>query len=125
MILKACAFGLIAAVAGQLLGEGGFKGKRFFSVLCIIGILVFVVDGVASLVAELSEFISEDAADIAKCAMKIVGAGYVFGISADIASELGEGGVSKALLAVGRVEIIVRSFPYFKNLFELGAELIK
>ena len=125
MILKACAFGLIAAVTGQLLGEGGFKGKRFFSVLCIIGILVFVVDGVASLVAELSGFISEDAMDITKCAMKIVGAGYVFGISADIASELGEGGISKALLAVGRVEIIVMSFPYFKNLFELGAKLIK
>lgn len=125
MILKACALGLIAAVTGQLLGEGGFKGKRFFSVLCIIGILVFVVDGVASLATELSGFIGDDAMGVAKCAVKIVGAGYIFGISADIAGELGEGGISKALLAVGRVEIIVMSFPYFKNLFELGVELIK
>ena len=61
----------------------------------------------------------------AECALKIVGAGYLFGICSDIAAELGEPLVSKGLLTVGRVEILLIAMPYFVGAVQLGAELVK
>ncbi|MBQ8322045.1 MAG: hypothetical protein IJX92_06745 [Clostridia bacterium] len=126
MILKLCGLGLVAAVAAQLLGEGGFKGKRFFSVLCILLLLSFAEEGIEMLAKEVIGLTEIGAAsDVAKCALKIVGIGYVFGLSSDTLSELGEGGMAKALVTVGRIEILATVFPYFKDMLELGTGLIK
>lgn len=126
MILKICGVALVSAVAAQLLGEGGFKGKRFFSVFCILLLLSFAEEGISKLAKEILGLTEIGAAsDVAKCALKIVGIGYVFGIGSDTLSELGEGGMAKALIMVGRIEILVAVLPYFKDILELGTGLIK
>ena len=62
--------------------------------------------------------------EYARAMLKILGAGYVFGVCSDICSELGEGGLSGAVCLFGRVEIIALSLPYIKRIVEKGIELI-
>jgi stage III sporulation protein AD len=57
--------------------------------------------------------------------LKIIGLGYLFGISADICRELGEGGIAKALEVAGRVEIILLSVPDLIKTLNLGVGLIE
>lgn len=125
MIPKICALGVLLAVVGFLLSEIGFKGKRAFALLSFVLIGISVLSDAGELFSEilsLSEGLG--VADTAKGALKVVGIGYVFGISSDIADQLGETGVSKALTLAGRIEILALTIPYIKEIIELGIRLI-
>ena len=126
MMLKMCGVAILMAVVGAMLGELGFKGKRIFGVLCVVMLITGAVGGLGSIFGELGA-LSEMAgvSEISVAALKVVGAGYVFGVSADIASELGESGISSALGVLGKVEILAIVFPYFKKILEMGIELLK
>ena len=126
MILKACGIAVLAAVVGAVLGELGFKGKRLFGAFSAVLLLSFAAEGFGEVVSELT-LLTEGAgiSDVARDAVKIVGAGYVFGIGSDIADELGEGGAAKALSVVGRVEIALLILPYFGEILKTGMGLIK
>jgi len=71
-----------------------------------------------------SKLFSQEGLDYAKAIIKIIGAGYVFGIGADICRELGEVGVGSAVLVAGRIEIFAITLPYFKKILDIGAELL-
>jgi hypothetical protein len=126
MIPKVCAIGVIVAFTGFLLSEMGFKGKKIFVALSVVLMLIYVAGETGSVISEtVSIFMGAGIGDISGRALKIVGLGYVFGISCEVCEELGETGIQKALTLVGRVEIIGVTLPYIKEILELGISLIK
>lgn len=117
---------LVMVFVGALLSEMGFRGKRVFGALCITLLLVSLLEGMGQIFSDIAGF-AEGAgvADMAKCALKIVGASYVFGFVSEVAEELGEKGISSAVTTVGRVEIFALVFPYFKEIINAGIDLLK
>lgn len=126
IILKVCAAGVTLAVLAFLLSELGFGGKKIFTVLSIVAILSFVTEGLSSIVGEVGA-IAElgGVSESARCAMKILFLGYVFGISSEICTELGEGGIARVMTIVGKTEIILVILPYVRDIVNLGVSLIK
>ena len=126
MILKACAMGIIFAFLGFLLSELGFGGKKIFTVLSIVFILSFLASSLSGIVGEVGTLAElGGVGEAAKCSLKILFLGYVFGISSDVCAELGENGVANALSLVGRGEIILLVMPYVRDVVNLGVGLIK
>ena len=126
MILKACGIAVLAAVVGAVLGELGFKGKRLFGAFSAVLLLSLAADGIGEIVGEVTLLAQGTGiSEIARDAIKLVGVGYVFGISADVADELGEGGAARALSVVGRVETALLVLPYFVDILKVGMGLIK
>ena len=126
MIPKICALCVICALVGFLLSEMGFKGKKAFVLLSITLILSSTVGQIGEIFTDTVKFFGNfGVGETAKSASKIVGLGYVFGISTDICDELGETRISKALVLCARVEILGLTIPYVKNILELGIDLIK
>jgi len=126
MIFKIFALGILFALMALLLRSFGFRGAGVFTAIAIIS-LVSVVFGELSQLGELfgySKLFSQEGLDYAKAIIKIIGAGYVFGIGADICRELGEVGVGSAVLVAGRIEIFAITLPYFKKILDIGAELL-
>ena len=74
----------------------------------------------------LVKFLGEyGVSDICESAVKIVGIGYLASISSDACSELGFPGLSGPVSFAGRMEMLAISFPYFRELVSMGAELVK
>ena len=125
MILKACALVIIGAVCAALLREFGWRGVPVFCAVCIICtlslVLPYLAEGI-SLVKFLGEY---GVSDICESAVKIVGIGYLTSISSDACSELGFPGLSGPVSFAGRMEMLAISFPYFRELVSMGAELVK
>lgn len=124
MIPGLCALGVLVGAVGFLLSEMGWGGKRLFSVLGIILMVAVSSEGLFTVYGEISQ-LGGAMGEVSAAALKVVGVGYVFGISSDLCSELGEGGAAKALTFAGRVEIIVLILPYLKEVVSLGLKMIK
>lgn len=126
MIPKICAIGLLGAMLSFFLGELGFKNKRLVAVLSAILLISSLKSGVDTFVGKITELSHlAGISDACTCALKVVGLGYVFGLSSDLCTELGEGGVAKAMTVVGKVEIMLVALPYFESTIELGLELLR
>lgn len=125
MIVKACAVGIALAAAALLMREMGFRAAPVFAAICFVFVLSFIGDNIASLsegstIHSLVSSVGEEAGAV----FKIVGVGYLAGISSDICLELGERSLAKAVSVAGRVEILAISLPFFSRLAEYGAELL-
>lgn len=126
MITKICALLLVSSILGALLSELGFKSKRIFTVLCMVLAFISLADNLSGIISEIMKI--TDAAgisDAAKCAVKAVGIGYVFGFASEICAELGESRIATLLTLVGRIETFVVVLPYFEKTVGLGMELLK
>ncbi len=126
MIPRIIAVALISALVGVILSEMGCRSKRIFIAISVVVMLLGLSSELAELFSSLS-FFAEGAGvgEVARCALKIVGLGYVFGISADIAEELSEKSIASLLTLFGRIEMLAVALPYIKKIAEMGAELIK
>lgn len=125
MTLKICAIGLLCALVGMLLSEYGWRGKKLFAVISVLLIISFITDSVVGVVGEVREFAEyAGISEAAECALKVVGVGYIFGVCADICSELGESSISSALVSVGRIESFLLVLPYIKKIIDMGVGLI-
>lgn len=122
-VVRGAALGLLAVILSFLLREAGFRGARLVSLVgtvLILGLAVVKMDdilGVLSLGGRV-DGMGEELGTV----LKIVGSGIVFGIVADAARDIGEAGVSSAVLVVGRVEIFAISMPYLVKLLDTVAE---
>lgn len=126
MMPKICAIGILGAILSALLGEAGFKSKKLISLLTAILVLSTLREGIGVFIQKIVG-LSEIAgiAEACSCALKAAGLGYVFGFSSDMCSELGEGGIGRALTVVGKVEILLVALPYFEKTVSLGLELLQ
>ena len=126
MTLRLLALGALAAILGFLLSEYGYRGKRLFTAVAILMMTALGLEVLLECVGGIREIMEPfSLGEAAVCAVKVIGVGYAFGISADVCRELGEGGVATALTVAGRLEIFIAVLPYIVKMVKLGAEMIK
>ena len=121
--MRIAAYVLITLFLGILLKELGFHGSSLVMLLgtvCLVGISVVSLGEVLSLLPD----VGSDGRVYAETMLKIVGAGYVFGICSDVCSQLGQASLSNAVILCGRVEIVALSAPFIKRIIEEGAKLL-
>ena len=121
-MIKIAFLGLIFAFSALLLKNLGWRGASVFTSLAIV-VILGEIQGTFAEFEKLSELwisLGEGGAAI----FKIMGIGYLFGISAEIARELGEAGISSALTLVGRFEIIAVALPFISEIFSLAISLV-
>ena len=122
-VVRGAALGLLVVILSLLLREAGFRGARLVSLLgivLILGLAVLKMDDILDMLS-LGGRVGEMGEELGTV-LKIVGSGIVFGLIADAARDMGEAGVSSAILVVGRVEIFAISVPYLVKLLDLVAE---
>ena len=125
MISTVAATGLLLAIVAYLLSQLGFRGVRAFTALSITAILLLVASSVGKSFGELGVlFEGSEMEEAIKTALKITLVGYVFGFASDTAAELGEGGISSAIILGGRIEIILIALPYIKDVINTALELV-
>ena len=125
MIPRIAAIALLLSVLGYLLSELGWRGKRVFSALGCVSLLLLLSDGLGSIASEMNEICEiGGVSDTARTALKVVFSGYVFGFCSDTASELGENGISSAVNIAGRVEVLLIVLPYLSDVFHSVVEVI-
>ena len=126
MIVKLFAVGLLLAVMAMMLRIFGFRGAAVFSLFAVTVILSTAASELGELLHRmgLGDLYSGDAAEYTCAVAKVVGCGYLFGICADMCTELGETAIAKAVIIGGRIEILLISAPYFAEIFKMGQELI-
>ena len=115
----------LSVVLSLILRECGFRGVRLFSAVSTLAIIFVLSEGVGTAVRMLGE--SAEAAGVgdgAKCVLKIIGISYAFGFGADMCRELGEVGISSAVLVAGRVEIFLVGAPYLTELLSVAVGLL-
>ena len=126
MTARVCFAAMLVAILAALLSELGFRQKKLFVVLSLVVILSMLAEGIGELFSSaLSLADSAGISDAAKCAVKAVGLGYIFGFTADVCDELGEKGIANAVTIGARVEIFLVALPYFEKTVRLGIELLK
>lgn len=121
--MKAIAYALITLFLGVILRELGFKGARLVTLLGTVGAVGIAAVYVGRLSAVLGEM-GATSSEYAVAMLKIVGLGYVFGICADICTELGEATLGSSVSLIGRLEIMVISLPYVRMIVEKGIGMI-
>ena len=120
------ALAFVLLLLSLMLKEIGFRGAKLFSAVGFIGLYALLLDNFATVFSEMTS-LTEVAGleDCAKDIMKVVGVGYVFGITSDMCQDLGEGSIASVLNAAGRVEIIALTLPFIKRIVALAGEVIK
>ena len=125
-MMKVVALGLLLTVMALLLRSLGFRGAAVFASLAVAAVLSFAAAELGQLFgfAENSRLFGEETLEYFSAIAKIVGTGYLFGICADICTELGEGGIAKAVSVSGRIEILLISAPYFLRILRLAEGML-
>lgn len=125
-MIKLAGASLIMVFCLALLSEAGFRGKRAVSLVCSAVLFSAMAKSVGALMGDFLGFADgAGVGSVASSAAKIIGAGYLFGICSDMASEMGEGMVAKVLISAGKIEILLIVLPYFDEILKLGMSLIK
>lgn len=124
--LRIVGIGTLASVLGMLLREAGFKGAKLIGICAIVALSAYAVSGIGEFSSGLgTQYFGSEIEKSAVLIMKIVGTGYIFGVCSDICRELGEAGLSSAVLIAGRIEILLLALPSFREIIGLGIELMK
>jgi hypothetical protein len=121
-MIKACFFALVLSFSLVLLKNLGWRGAPVFAALGFV-LLLGELGGFFGEITKMSlawESLGESAAAI----FKIIGIGYLFGISSEICRELGEAGISSALALVGRFEVIAVALPFISEIFSIALSLL-
>ena len=121
--VKVIAYVLMTLFLGVVLRELGFKGSRLVILLGTVSILGASVLYLGETVSAISA-ITDKGNECAVAMLKIVGVGYAFGICSDVCRDLGESGLSGAVCLFGRVEILMISLPFIKEIIEEGVKLL-
>lgn len=126
MMLKISAIAILTVFLGVVLDFLGFKSRKLLSILATVAILSFLggeIGGIIKGIVSMSEIYGIGEHSLA--VLKIIGIGYVFGISADICTELSEPMLAKVLTLAGRIEMFVVVLPYFEKTVQMGAEMLQ
>ena len=117
--VKACILVLLAASLSVLLKNFGFKGAPVFIAAVFCAIVSSYGEAFMESVS-LLEYVA-DAADISKyseACVKVIGIGYLSGISADTCREIGEAGAARCIGIFAKLELIALTIPFIKEIFD-------
>lgn len=124
MIVEFLGAAILICICAFLLKSLGARTAAVFSALCIVIIMIEGVGRVSGLLSSLFLVIPTAHSDILSACLKVVGAGYLFGVTSDVCRTLSETEIAKAVETVGRVEIILLVLPFVKEIIDMGAELL-
>ncbi len=119
-----CAAAVVLSVLGFSLRELGWRGVPLFAILASLVILTHGLDLLRTLLPALSALFTADAADTLGAAMRILGIGYLSGVTADICRSLGEAGIARAVTLVARLEILLVALPFLETVLALAFSLV-
>ena len=126
MIARGVGVIVIGGVLCYLLSEMGSRLSKPVAVICAVIAFITAVSGFSGIADEMDMLMERAGlSDVGLDVMKILGTGYVFGISADTLDGLGESTASKGLDMLCRVEIMLITLPYIKETVAFGLSLIK
>lgn len=125
MILNLFGAGLILGISAFILRSLGWRGAPVFAVICSVVLIAEAGESLSGVFSSLSLLYRQKGMEEGVSAvLKVLGLGYLFGISSDVCRELGETGIAKSVEVVGRVEIIAVVIPFLKEIIETGVELV-
>ncbi len=120
-----CAGVLLIAALSIILKNFGFKGTPVFVALAFCVVLSSVGEKMSDIVPLFSEFSSVGEISVyTKACLKVIGIGYLSGISADICREIGESGAAKCVNLLAKLEIVGICIPFMNELFSTALELV-
>ena len=124
-VISACGVALLGVFLALLLSEAGCRGSRLVSISATLTLLLLALSRVSDVLSELEWLRDASGIDeVARLAIRIVGIGYIAGISYDIASDLGQHGVASSVLTVGRVEMLLATAPAVTEILRLASSMI-
>ena len=122
---SACVAVLLIATLSLILKTFGFKGAPIFIAISFCVVLSSAYDKLSGLVPLFSDFSSVVEISVyTKACLKVIGVGYLSGISADICREIGEAGAAKCVNLLAKLEIVGICVPFMKEMFLSALELI-
>ena len=125
MMLRVLGIALTVAAVGFLLGEMGSGTKKIFGVVCTVICVSGILPTVGDIAAEALGMAQIcGVSEIASCAARIIGVGYLFSFGADVCEQLSEKACAGLVLFAGRLEILLIIFPYVKDIIKTGMELL-
>lgn len=125
MIAEICALAIVAALSFFILSELKWRGAPVLVILCAVGIISVAEPHALKISGVLHDLAdSSGITDSLSAVLKVVGIGYLAGISSDVCSELGAARVGNAVTLIARLEIIAVAAPFFMGILDMGRELI-
>ena len=114
----------LGAVSVFVLKSFGFRGAPIVALVSAISVLSLYEPALRES-SELITYLGEvsGARDYTRAALKVVGVSYLSGISRDIVTELGEGGIAKCISLVTRLELLFISLPFIKEMLATAISL--
>ena len=122
---KVCILILLVAILSLLLKSFGFKGAPVFLAAVLCAAVACFGDVLSESVSLLGYF--AEAGNITKyseACIKVIGIGYLSGISQDTCREIGEIGAAKCIGIVTKLELIALSVPFVKEIFDSALLLV-
>ncbi len=117
--IEIAGMGILVAFLCFALRESGFGAHRAVGLVGAVCLFAAAIGGIGRIMTALVPCEGEKMGELVSLVMRIIGVGYVFGICADVCRDVGEGSVANAVLAVGRVEILLLSLPALRYVTEL------
>ncbi len=126
MMIRALGIGIIGGALCYLLSEMGSRLSKPVGVICAVMALITAASGFSEIGAQMNSLMERTGlSDVGVDVMKILGTGYVFGVCADTLDGLGESNISRGVDTLCRVEIMLITLPYVKEIVAFGLSLIK
>lgn len=120
-----CVTVLLVAALSLILKVFGFKGAPVFAVLAFCALLSSFTDKINNAFSVFSDFSSiADISVYTEACMKVIGIGYLAGVSGDVCREIGENGAAKCINIFAKLELIAVCTPFMKELFESVISLV-
>ena len=117
---------LIGCASVLLLKSFGFRAAPLVAVIVTLAAVSLYEPALresGEVVAYLGEL--SGAKEYTCAALKVVGVSYLSGISRDVVTELGEGGIAKGISLVTRLELLFISLPFIKEMLSALISLME
>ena len=122
---KICVLVLLAATLSLLLKNFGFRGAGVFMAVAFLALSSRFFEVFSESVSVFNDFsASADISQYVGACVKVVGIGYLCGISGDVCREIGETGAARCISILGKLELISIGIPFIKELFENSVRLL-
>ncbi|MBE6634958.1 MAG: hypothetical protein E7617_01985 [Ruminococcaceae bacterium] len=116
---------ILSAVLAVIMKGLGFRGASIFTALIYLVLVRNAVAMLSEISGVMRLFASESGAEkYITAAARVIGVGYLGYAASEVCRELGENGISGAILTATRMEMILSSLPFIKEIFNIAVDLI-